>query len=56
MGAKSITDVLLKARLSPYVRPQDVTRVEAKALIEAFKTTSIRTPTSGILVLSLIHI
>ena len=50
MGAKSITDVLLKARLSPYVRPQDVTRVEAKALIEAFKTTSIRTPTSGILV------
>ena len=50
MGAKSITDVLLKARLSPYVRPQDITRVEAKALIEAFKTTSIRTPTSGILV------
>ncbi len=50
MGAKSITDVLLKARLSPYVRPQDFTRVEAKALIEAFKTTSIRTPTSGILV------
>ena len=50
MGAKSITDVLLKARLSPYVRPQDITRVEAKALIEAFKITSIRTPTSGILV------
>ena len=50
MGTKSISDVLIKARLSPYVRPQDITRLEAKALIEAFKTTSIRTPTSGILV------
>ena len=30
--------------------PQDLTRVEAKALIESFKETSIRTPTSGILV------
>jgi len=50
MGTKSISDVLIKARLTPYVRPQDITRLEAKALIEAFKTTSIRTPTSGILV------
>ena len=50
MGTKSISDVLIKARLSPYVRPQDITRLEAKALIDAFKTTSIRTPTSGILV------
>ena len=50
MGTKSISDVLMKARLSPYVRPQDITRVEAKALIESFKTTTIRTPTSGILV------
>ena len=50
MGTKSISDVLIKAKLSPYVRPQDITRLEAKALIEAFKTTSIRTPTSGILV------
>ena len=50
MGTKSISDVLIKARLTPYVRPQDITRLEAKALIEAFKNTSIRTPTSGILV------
>ena len=50
MGTKSISDVLIKAKLSPYVRPQDITRLEAKALIESFKTTSIRTPTSGILV------
>jgi len=50
MGTKSISDVLIKAKLSPYVRPQDITRLEAKALIDAFKTTSIRTPTSGILV------
>ena len=50
MGTKSISDVLMKSRLSPYVRPQDITRVEAKALIESFKTTTIRTPTSGILV------
>ena len=50
MGTKSISDVLVKAKLSPYVRPQDITRLEAKALIESFKTTSIRTPTSGILV------
>ena len=50
MGTKSISDVLIKARLTPYVRPQDITRLEAKALVEAFKTTSIRTPTSGILV------
>ena len=39
MGTKSISDVLIKARLSPYVRPQDITRLEAKALINAFKTT-----------------
>ena len=50
MGTKSISDVLKKARLTPLVRPQDTTRVEAKKLIEAFKVTSIRTPTSGVLV------
>jgi len=50
MGSKSIREVLTKARLSPLVRPQDLTRVEAKGMIEAFKTTSIRTPTSGVLV------
>jgi len=50
MGTKSINDVLRKSRISNIVRPQDITRVEAKALIEAFKTTTIRTPTSGILV------
>ena len=50
MGTKSISDVLKKARLTVLVRPQDTTRVEAKKLIEAFKTTSIRTPTSGVLV------
>ena len=50
MGTKSIADVLEKSRLSPIVRPQDLTRVEAKALIQAFKETSIRTPTSGVLV------
>jgi DNA topoisomerase-6 subunit B len=50
MGSKSIKDVLQKARLSPIVRPQDLTRIEAKGMIDAFKTTSIRTPTSGVLV------
>jgi len=50
MGTKSIADVLEKSRLSPIVRPQDLTRVEAKGLIQAFKETSIRTPTSGVLV------
>ncbi len=50
MGSKSIKDVLRKARLSPIVRPQDLTRIEAKGMIDAFKTTSIRTPTSGVLV------
>ena len=50
MGAKSINDVLKKSRIANIVRPQDLTRVEAKALIESFKSTSIRTPTSGILV------
>ena len=50
MGTKSINDVLKKARLTTLVRPQDTTRVEAKNLIEAFKNTSIRTPTSGVLV------
>ncbi len=50
MGSKSINDVLRKARLSPIVRPQDLTRIESKALIEAFKSTTIRTPTSGVLV------
>ena len=50
MGSKSIREVLTKARLSPLVRPQDLTRIEAKGMIEAFKTTSIRTPTSGVLV------
>ena len=50
MGSKSIQDVLRKARLSPIVRPQDLTRIEAKGMIDAFKTTSIRTPTSGVLV------
>ena len=50
MGSKSIHDVLKKARISPYMRPQDLTRIEAKGLIKAFKNTSIRTPTSGILV------
>ena len=50
MGTKSIADVLGKSRLSPIVRPQDITRVEAKGLIQAFKETSIRTPTSGVLV------
>ena len=50
MGTKSIADVLAKSRLSPIVRPQDLTRIEAKGLIQAFKETSIRTPTSGVLV------
>ena len=50
MGTKSIADVLAKSRLSSIVRPQDLTRVEAKGLIQAFKETSIRTPTSGVLV------
>lgn len=50
MGSKSIREVLTKARLSPLVRPQDLTRIEAKGMIEAFKTTTIRTPTSGVLV------
>ena len=50
MGSKSISGVLEKARLSPIVRPQDITRIEAKGMINAFKTTSIRTPTSGVLV------
>ena len=50
MGSKSISGVLQKARLSPIVRPQDITRIEAKGMIDAFKTTSIRTPTSGVLV------
>ena len=50
MGAKSIREVLQKSRLSPLVRPQDITRIEAKGMIEAFKTTTIRTPTSGVLV------
>jgi len=50
MGTKSISDVLNKSRLSPIVRPQDLSRIEAKAMIEAFKKTSIRTPTSGVLV------
>ena len=50
MGSKSIKDVLQKARLSPIVRPQDLTRIEAKGMINAFKKTSIRTPTSGVLV------
>ncbi|MEC8997468.1 MAG: DNA topoisomerase VI subunit B, partial [Candidatus Thermoplasmatota archaeon] len=50
MGSKSISGVLQKARLSPIVRPQDITRVEAKGMVDAFKTTSIRTPTSGVLV------
>ena len=50
MGAKSIRQVLQKSRLSPLVRPQDLTRIEAKGMIEAFKTTTIRTPTSGVLV------
>ena len=50
MGAKSIREVLQKSRLSPLVRPQDLTRIEAKGMIEAFKTTTIRTPTSGVLV------
>jgi len=50
MGSKSISGVLEKARLSSIVRPQDITRIEAKGMIEAFKTTSIRTPTSGVLV------
>ncbi len=50
MGSKSISGVLKKARLSSIVRPQDITRIEAKGMIEAFKTTSIRTPTSGVLV------
>ena len=50
MGSKSISGVLEKARLSPIVRPQDITRIEAKGMIDAFKTTSIRTPTSGVLV------
>jgi len=50
MGTKSINDVLKKSRIANIVRPQDLTRVEAKALIESFKNTSIRTPTSGILV------
>jgi len=50
MGSKSISGVLEKARLSPIVRPQDITRVEAKGIIDAFETTSIRTPTSGVLV------
>ena len=50
MGSKSISGVLEKARLSSIVRPQDITRIEAKGMIDAFKTTSIRTPTSGVLV------
>ena len=50
MGTKSINDVLKKSRIANIVRPQDLTRIEAKALIESFKRTSIRTPTSGILV------
>jgi len=50
MGTKSIGDVLKKSRLSSIMRPQDLTRVEAKAMIKAFQTTSIRTPTSGVLV------
>ena len=50
MGTKSISDVLKKSRIANIVRPQDLTRIEAKALIESFKSTSIRTPTSGILV------
>ena len=50
MGTKSINDVLKKSRIANIVRPQDLTRIEAKALIESFKSTSIRTPTSGILV------
>ncbi|OIR20520.1 MAG: DNA topoisomerase VI subunit B, partial [Marine Group III euryarchaeote CG-Epi4] len=50
MGTKSINDVLKKSRITTIVRPQDLTRIEAKALIESFKSTSIRTPTSGILV------
>ena len=50
MGTKSINDVLKKSRIANIVRPQDLTRIEAKALIESFKNTSIRTPTSGILV------
>ena len=50
MGTKSINDVLKKSGIANIVRPQDLTRIEAKALIESFKSTSIRTPTSGILV------
>ncbi|MDG1544101.1 MAG: DNA topoisomerase VI subunit B [archaeon] len=50
MGTKSINDVLKKARITTLVRPQDITRIESKKLIEAFINTSIRTPTSGVLV------
>ena len=37
MGTKSINDVLRKSRISNIVRPQDLTRIEAKALIESLK-------------------
>jgi len=50
MGKRTIENVLARAALDPVVRPQDITRAEALALREAFQTTSIRSPTSKVLV------
>ena len=50
MGKGTIQNVLARAALDPIVRPQDITRAEALALREAFQATSIRTPTSKVLV------
>ena len=50
MGKSTIQNVLGKAALDPIVRPQDITRAEALMLRETFQATSIRTPTSKVLV------
>ncbi len=50
MGKSTIQNVLGKAALDPIVRPQDITRAEALVLRETFQATSIRTPTSKVLV------
>ena len=46
MGARSIANVLERARLSAVVRPQDLCRAEAKALLTAFQSARIRAPPS----------
>ncbi len=49
MGARSITNVLQRARLSALTRPQDICRAEAKALLTAFQACRIRAPPSDCL-------